>query len=33
LLGWSRVTKSWRVLRLRMEGRPLVKKGSCEYIV
>jgi hypothetical protein len=26
------VTKAWRVLRLRMKGRPLDTEGSCEYI-
>jgi hypothetical protein len=31
-LGGSLVNTAWRVLRLRMEGRPPVTEGSCEYI-
>jgi hypothetical protein len=29
---WVRVTTAWSVLRLRMEERPPVMEGSCEYI-
>jgi hypothetical protein len=29
---WVPVTTAWRVLRLRMEERPPVMEGSCEYI-
>jgi hypothetical protein len=29
---WVHVTTSWRVLRLRMEQRPPVMEGSCEFI-
>jgi hypothetical protein len=29
---WVPVTTAWRVLRLRMEERPAVMEGSCEYI-
>jgi hypothetical protein len=29
---WLPVTTAWRVLRLRMEERPPVMEGSCEYI-
>jgi hypothetical protein len=29
---WVPVTTAWRVLRLRMEERPPVMQGSCEYI-
>jgi len=32
MLGESLVTTAWRVLRLRMEGRPSEMEGSCEYI-
>jgi len=32
MLGGSLVTTAWRVLRLRMEGRPPDTEGSCEYI-
>jgi hypothetical protein len=32
MLGESLVTTAWRVLRLRMEGRPPDTEGSCEYI-
>jgi hypothetical protein len=32
ILGGSLVTTTWRVLRLRMEGRPPDTEGSCEYI-
>jgi hypothetical protein len=28
---WAPVTTAWRVLRLRMEERPPVMEGSCEY--
>jgi hypothetical protein len=28
---WVPVTTAWRVLRLRMEERPPVIEGSCEY--
>jgi hypothetical protein len=28
---WVPVTTAWRVLRLRMEERPPVMEGSCEY--
>jgi hypothetical protein len=31
MLGGSLVTTAWRVLRLWMEGSPLVMEGSCEY--
>ena len=29
---WFPVTTAWRVLRLRMEERPPVTEGTCEYI-
>jgi hypothetical protein len=29
---WVPVTTAWRVLGLRMEERPPVMEGSCEYI-
>jgi hypothetical protein len=29
---WVPITTAWRVLRLRMEERPPVMDGSCEYI-
>jgi hypothetical protein len=29
---WVPVTAAWPVLRLRMEERPPVMQGSCEYI-
>jgi hypothetical protein len=32
MLGGSLVTTAWRVLRLRMEGSPPGREGSCEYI-
>jgi len=32
MLGGSLDTKAWRVLRLRMEGRPPDMEDSCEYI-
>jgi hypothetical protein len=32
LLVFTLVTSAWRVLRLRMEGRPPDTEGSCEYI-
>jgi hypothetical protein len=32
ILDGSLVTTAWRVLRLRMEGRPPDMEGSCEYI-
>jgi hypothetical protein len=32
VLGGSLVTMAWRVLSLRMEGRPPDMEGSCEYI-
>jgi hypothetical protein len=28
---WISVTMAWRVLRLRMEERPPIWRGSCEY--
>jgi hypothetical protein len=32
MLGGSLVTMAWRVLRLRVEGRPPDTEGSCKYI-
>jgi hypothetical protein len=32
MLGGSLVTRTWRVLRLQIEGRPPAMKSSCEYI-
>jgi hypothetical protein len=32
MLGGSLVATSWRVFRLRMEGRPPDTEGSCECI-
>jgi hypothetical protein len=32
MIGGSLVSTAWRVLRLRMEGRPPDTEGSCEYI-
>jgi hypothetical protein len=31
ILVWSLVTTAWRVLGLRMEGRPSVMDGSCGH--
>jgi hypothetical protein len=31
-IRWFPGTTAWHVLRLRMEGRPPDKEGSCEYI-
>jgi hypothetical protein len=31
MLGGAPVTTAWRVLGLRMEGRPPDMEGSCEY--
>jgi len=32
MLGGSLVNTAWHVLRLQMEGSPLVTEGSCKYI-
>jgi len=32
MLGGSLVTTAWRVLRLRMEGRPPDTEGSYEFV-
>jgi len=32
MLGGYLVTMAWHILKLWMEGSPLVTEGSCEYI-